>query len=54
MSQSWFEKYVIMIVVHKRFLSRTLQNKVETEAIELEPWSGMAPALRIKSFRKPV
>lgn len=53
MSQSWFEKYVIQIVVHKKFLSRTLQNKVEQEGTEIEPWNGMAPALQIKGMKAP-
>ena len=33
MSHSWFEKYVIQIVVYKKFLSRTLQTKLNSEML---------------------
>ncbi len=46
MSHSWFEKYVVMIVVSKKLFSRTFRKKVEIPAIDLDPWDGMAPALK--------
>lgn len=54
MSHSWFEKYVIEIVVHKRFFSRTMRNKFnKAEVVEMEPWDGMAPALKVSGVGQP-
>jgi bleomycin hydrolase len=47
MSHSWFEKYVIQIVIHKDFLSRSLKKKINIEPIDLNPWDCLAPALRV-------
>jgi bleomycin hydrolase len=48
MSQSWFEKYVIEIVVQKRFLSRTiLKIHNSDDVIELNPWDSCAPSLKV-------
>jgi bleomycin hydrolase len=46
MSHSWFEKYVMEIVVHKEFLSRTTRRNLKKEPILLYPWDSMAPATR--------
>lgn len=46
MSQSWFEKYVIKIVIHKKFLSRSFLKEMEnSNSIQLEPWTNIAPQL---------
>jgi len=45
MSHSWFEKYVIELVVHKKFLSRNMRKKVEVEPIDIDPWDSCAPAM---------
>jgi len=48
MSHSWFEKYVIELVVHKALLSRTMRKKVEkSEFIDIDPWDACAPALMV-------
>lgn len=45
MSSSWFEKFVTQVVVHRKFLSRTLTAKLnKSEEIEIDPWDSMAPA----------
>ena len=53
MSHSWFEKYVIDIVVHREFLSRTLRKRLKGEVIELDPWDCIAPALRVGTVAPP-
>lgn len=46
MPQSWFEKYVIKIVIHKKFLSRSFLKEMEnSNSIQLEPWTNIAPQL---------
>jgi bleomycin hydrolase len=46
MSHSWFEKYVIELVVHKEFLSRSMKKKIEeSEYIDVNPWDACAPAM---------
>lgn len=54
MSHSWFENYVIKIVVHKSFLSRSLMKKMETdETINLNPWDNIAPEImRIRPIKQ--
>lgn len=44
MSHSWFKKYVMMICVHKNILSRSFRKKINSPAIDLDPWDSMAPA----------
>ena len=53
MSSSWFEKYVIQVVVHKNFLSRTLKKLLKEEPEILAPWDNMAPALRVGGKGRP-
>ena len=46
MSHSWFKKYVVQLVVHKKFLSRAMLKKLESaKKIEIKPWDSLAPAL---------
>jgi bleomycin hydrolase len=53
MSHSWFKKYVIDIVVHKDFLSRTMRKKISQKPIDLDPWDCMAPATRVGVYNPP-
>lgn len=53
MSDSWFDKYVIQVVIHKNFLSRSIQRVCDSEGVELEPWSYVAPAIKVRSIKKP-
>lgn len=53
MSHSWFQKYVMEIVVHKNFLSRSVKRLLDQEPIIKEPWDSMAPALRVKPVDAP-
>jgi bleomycin hydrolase len=45
MSDSWFDKYVTEVVVHKNFLSRSLQRKFDQKPVYLNPWDFSAPAV---------
>jgi len=54
MSHSWFKKYVVMIVVNKKTLSRNMRKKINCDAIELKPWDGMAPATRTNGQGVPI
>lgn len=57
MSQSWFEKNVMQIVIHKNYLTRSVKRLLNQNATVLNPWDCVAPALRItprdapKSYR---
>lgn len=53
MSHSWFKKYVIEIVIHKNYLTRTVQKHTTKEPIILEPWDSMAPAIRVGCVDAP-
>lgn len=54
MSDTWFRKYVIEIVVMKRLLSRTMKRKIrESQPLLLEPWDSMAPATRVGVLNRP-
>lgn len=53
MSHSWFKKNVIQIVVHKNFLSRTIQKLLLQKPELLDPWDSIAPALKIKPVDAP-
>jgi bleomycin hydrolase len=53
MSASWFKKYVVEIVVHRKFLSRTLQKMLTQDPVQLNPWDCMAPATRAGNVDAP-
>ena len=53
MSHSWFEKYVIEIVVNKKFLSRSVKKLLNKEPIILNPWDSMAPATKAGNVDPP-
>ena len=53
MSHSWFKKNVLQVVIHKNYLSRTVQRLLLQDPILLDPWDCVAPALRIKPIDAP-
>jgi len=53
MSKSWFRKYVMEIVVHRGFLSRTMGNLMDKDVIELEPWSSFGKTLKVSGTKIP-
>lgn len=53
MSQSWFEKNVMQIVVHKNYLTRTVRKLLEQIPEELDPWDCVAPALKVRPVDPP-
>jgi bleomycin hydrolase len=53
MNDGWFDKYVTQIVVHKEFLTRSIQKLLNKEPIIIEPWDAMAPALRVTPVNPP-
>lgn len=48
MSNTWLEKNVLQVVIHKNMLSRTIQKLTSITPIMLDPWECSAPALKIK------
>lgn len=46
MSNTWFRKYVMEVVIHKDFLSRSMQKKASQKPQEIEPYDVMAPATK--------
>ena len=53
MSHSWFKKNVMQVVVHKNYLSRTLNKLLDKKPEQLDPWDCVAPALKIKTIKPP-
>jgi len=53
MSDSWFDKYVTEVVVHKNYLSRHILKLTQNEPIEINPWDCMAPALKANCVDAP-
>mgnify|MGYP003971997903 CR=1 FL=1 len=53
MSHSWFKKYLVEIVIHKNYLSRTVRKLFDQKPIELNPWDSVAPATRIGCVDAP-
>ena len=53
MSQSWFEKNVMQIVVHKNYLSRSLKRLLNKKPEIINPWNCVAPALKVKAIKPP-
>ncbi len=41
MSDGWFDEYLYQIVVHRKYLTQTLQDEYDAEPIMLEPWDPM-------------
>ena len=54
MSQSWFEKYVVQVVIHKDMLTRAMKRLVgRLKPIVIEPWEAGAPAFKVKGNINP-
>ena len=53
MSHSWFKKNVIQVVIRKDLLSRSVKKKVNMDAVEIEPWNTVTPALKIRPISRP-
>jgi bleomycin hydrolase len=53
MSNSWFEKNIMQVVIHKSFLTRSVQKLLNKKPIQLDPWSCVAPALKAGSVDAP-
>ena len=53
MSHSWFTKNVMQIVVHKHFLSRTVQQLLNQKVEYIDPWNCLAPALKVRPVDAP-
>lgn len=54
MSQSWFEKYGMQVVIHKKYLSRRILKMLDQQPIKFNPWESIAPALRVKPVDAPL
>lgn len=53
MSDSWFEKNVMQVVVHKNYLTRSVRSLLNQEVTMLDPWDCVAPAMKIKPVDAP-
>jgi bleomycin hydrolase len=49
MSNSWFEKNVLQIVIYNKFLSKFHLKKLTQPTIKLNPWDNIPSALNIKT-----
>jgi len=52
MSDQWFSDNLMQVAIHTKFLSRVHTKLLSEKPIQVEPWDFMAPALRVKNFRK--
>lgn len=48
MSDAWFDEYNYQVVVHKKYLSKNLQKKLEQEPVQLPPWDPMGSLALMK------
>lgn len=53
MSQSWFEKYGMQVVIHKNHLSRRILKMLDQKPHLFNPWESVVPALRVKPVDAP-
>jgi bleomycin hydrolase len=53
MSNSWFEKNVMQVVVHKNYLTRSVRKLLNKEPEQLDPWDCVAPALKARAVDAP-
>jgi bleomycin hydrolase len=53
MSNTWFEKNVMQIVVHKNYLNRSIIKLLKQKVNLLDPWDCSAPATKIKPMDAP-
>ena len=53
MSLSWFRKYVILMSVHKQFLSRRLLKLLEKEPEIIKPYDSLSKMSRVSGLKAP-
>jgi bleomycin hydrolase len=53
MSNSWFEKNIMQVVVHKNFLTRSVKKLLNKKPVQLDPWDCVAPALKARAVDAP-
>jgi bleomycin hydrolase len=53
MDDSWFTENVTQVAIPKQFLSRHIQGLLNQDPVVLDPWDGMAPALRVTDVKIP-
>jgi bleomycin hydrolase len=53
MSNSWFEKNIMQVVVHKEFLTRSVKKLLNKKPVQLNPWDCVAPALKANTVDAP-
>ena len=53
MSNSWFEKNVMQVVVHKNFLTRSVKKLLKQKTEIINPWDCVAPALKVRVVDSP-
>jgi len=53
MKVEWFVKYVVQIVIHRKFLTKKVLSGLETEPVLLDPWEGCAPAMHVSGRKRP-
>jgi bleomycin hydrolase len=53
MSNTWFEKNVMQVVVHKNYLTRSVRSLLNQKVNVLDPWDCTAPATKIKPVDAP-
>jgi bleomycin hydrolase len=53
MSDSWFTKNVMQIVIHKNYLTRSIKKLLNQKVTMLDPWNCVAPATKIKPVDAP-
>ena len=53
MSDSWFTKNVMQVVVHKNYLTRSIKKLLNNEITVLDPWDCVAPATKINPVDAP-
>jgi len=53
MSGDWFDKNVVEIIVHKNYLTRSMQQNLLKDPVVLEPWDMLAKCTYIKGKEPP-
>lgn len=53
MSDSWFSKNVMQVVVHKNYLTRSIKKLLNQKVTILDPWDCVAPATKINPVDAP-
>lgn len=53
MSDSWFSKNVMQIVIHKNYLTRSIRKLLNNKVTVLDPWDCVAPATKVNPVDAP-